>query len=441
MGDSDSPNNEWIELHNAGGATSLTGWQLTDGNDLVIDLAGTIATGEYAVLERTDDAPAAGDAFLIYTGALPNVGATLTLTRSDGSLADRVAGGENWEAIGGSNETKDTAQYTSSGWVTGVPTPGGTNTTEITAVAEPDETASETSGSSRVARGVSRTVEPLQLPDVTLQLGITSPEMIYVGQPVTFTAEPSGLGKTWLDSLQYDWNLGDLTVDTGQSVTHTYAYPGEYVVTVKAGYARYEQIAKFTVTVLPMRVAIEETADGDYRLRNLSRYEIDLSGHTLYGTQAVIFPERSYLAPQGTVVIPRERVRSTVGVPVTLFDAQDQSVAVYEFETVVSAQPDAVVVRSVPAAPTAPPRETITPTASTQAELDTTPPDFTFAATSTVPSPEPVAAAVSGAPPVSEQAAAVSAATERIPKDAYPYLGLFALLMIGLLAVLAGKRE
>ena len=125
MGNETSANDEWIELFNDGGSSvDVTGWVLRDGMNLEIVLTGAIGAGQYAVLERTDDDSAPGGAFLIYTGALTNTGATLVLARDDGGIEDQVSGGENWENIGGDNVTKETAQYTSSGWTTGAATPG-----------------------------------------------------------------------------------------------------------------------------------------------------------------------------------------------------------------------------------------------------------------------------------------------------------------------------
>lgn len=125
MGSEVSAADEWIELHNvATEPVSVEGWWLRDGGSLEIALAGTIGAGQFVVLERTNDDSAPSPAFLIYTGALKNSGATLTLMKADGTVVDVVEGGVAWERIGGSNETKATAQRTENGWVTAPATPG-----------------------------------------------------------------------------------------------------------------------------------------------------------------------------------------------------------------------------------------------------------------------------------------------------------------------------
>jgi len=62
MGSAASANHEWIELYSPE-TIDVTGWTITDGNNLQIELDGTISSGEYAVLERTSDASAPGTAW------------------------------------------------------------------------------------------------------------------------------------------------------------------------------------------------------------------------------------------------------------------------------------------------------------------------------------------------------------------------------------------
>jgi len=144
MGSVDSANHEWIELYNSGVSVDATGWRLSDGSNLEIILDGVISQNEFVVLERTSDLSVAGSAWQIYTGALPNTGATLSLYDAANNRIDQVVGGENWENIGGNNETKDTAQLFEEEWITAPASPG-TAPVNITA------TAVETSENSSVS--------------------------------------------------------------------------------------------------------------------------------------------------------------------------------------------------------------------------------------------------------------------------------------------------
>ena len=97
-----SSNDEWIELYNAGDATvDLAGWQLraADGSP-TIALSGSLAPGEFLLLERSDDQTVADiAAAIIYSGALNNQGERLELLDAQGQVVDAVnADGGPWPA-------------------------------------------------------------------------------------------------------------------------------------------------------------------------------------------------------------------------------------------------------------------------------------------------------------------------------------------------------
>ena len=306
MGDDSSSANEWIELYNDGSdSVSVDGWSLSDGQNLTIPLSGTIAPGAYAVLERTDDHSAPGTAFLIYTGSLPNSGATLSLTDASGSLVDQVVGGTDWQNIGGDNTTKETAQRTSSGWVTGHPTPGAVNVQTDSHPATTDLTADATTPSSMIVRTTNASsVSTLDAHPPALAVSINTTSDGVVDQPLSFTAESSGPVKMVRQSVVYTWNFGDLTTATGTTVTHRYAYLGMYVVTLYGTYrGLYTASSRKTVTVLPVRLSLAYDRQHGLQLNNDAPYEIDLSGYQLITGNSFQFPARSIVAPYATITI------------------------------------------------------------------------------------------------------------------------------------------
>lgn len=312
MGSTDSANHEWIELHNDGVATDVTGWHVVDGMNLDIELRGVIPAGSYVVLERTSDTSALGTAFLIYAGAMVNTGATLSITRADGSLVDQVSGGENWENIGGDNVTKETAQYTTGGWVTAAATPGrGITSTEIELAQSEAASAVQQTDGGPLAKPAEKAATKLVLPDVTLELAISAPKTVYVNQDVTFLSSPSGIGDHLIDSLSYEWNFGDGSVGGGSETTHHFTHPGTYVVVLYAGFKRQEQIARHTITVLPVALSLTTNEAGDVQINNDSPYELDLSGYRVVGEKEVQLPSRTILLPNQTITLPKKRVGST----------------------------------------------------------------------------------------------------------------------------------
>ena len=328
MGSAESANYEWIELHNDGAAIDVTGWHVNDGVNLDITLSGVIAADSYVVLERSSDASAPGSAFMIYTGALVNTGATLSLARVDGSLVDQVSGGEDWENIGGDNVTKETAQYTASGWVTAAATPGrGITTTEIQVAQAKSESASvrKTDGGP-LAKPVEVTETKLVLPGITLELAISAPKTVYVNQDITFLSSASGIGDHLIDSLLYEWNFGDGSVSSGSETTHYFTHPGTYAVVLYASFKRQEQIARHTITVLPVALSLTTNSVGDLQINNDSPYELDLSGYRVVGAKEVLLPPRTILLPNQTITLSKKRIGSTDMV-LAVYDAQGESVA------------------------------------------------------------------------------------------------------------------
>ncbi len=319
MGSSVSPNHEWIELFNtSASAVVVDDWTLVDGSNLLITLSGTIPAGAYAVLERTSEDSAPGAAFLVYTGALVNTGATLTLRRSDGQIADQVVGGSNWGAIGGDNATKATAQRVGSVWRTATPTPGQVNVASSgSAPPEGGESnntppATET-GSSATAGAVTTTKRrggsssdtiPLRPATTELALQMNVPAVAYERQVVTMKVVPKGIGRTIAASLNYQWNFGDFTIATGTAVTHRFNHPGTYVVTVRGHYSRHDVVVRQPITILPVSLSVTRT-DEVVLLNNDAVYDIDVSGFQLVmGSKIMTFPPYSYVAAKQSVRLP-----------------------------------------------------------------------------------------------------------------------------------------
>ena len=335
MGGVESANHEWIELYNSGGeAVVLDGWTLDDGVNLSISLTGLIPGSGYVVLERSSEESSPATAFLIYTGALVNTGATLTLKNASGQIMDQVAGGENWQEIGGDNTNKDTAQYTSQGWVTDAPTPkaqNGGGRVELTVASEINDTknaAKTVISTNKTKEGEKVRSISLVTPNTILKLTADMQDVAYVNQTVPFTVTGGGVGETIIDSLVYTWNFGDSYTATGTKVKHSYAYPGTYVVTVNARYARHDETIRREITILPIAFSITKNDVGDIQIQNNSPYDVDMSGFVVRGYNAVIFPPKTIILPKATITIAKQRL-GLVGNQerlVTLYDTKGKVV-------------------------------------------------------------------------------------------------------------------
>ncbi len=343
MGDTTSANYEWIELVNTGEAEDLAGWTISDGNNLTITLTGVMPGNSYRILERnrTTGEYLVDPPFFVYTGALVNTGATMTMRRADGSLVDQVAGGENWGSIGGDNTTKETAQLTSNGWRTALPTPGQPNsvTGTLPGTTSPAPVVGTTSDAATgpatrpasTAGNKNNSAEALKLvlPNNELKLKTTIQSTAYVGQSVPMEVFATGLGDSFLDSLVYRWNFGNLATATGKKVNHTFTRPGTYVVTVDARYNRYEQRALHTLTVLPVRLAVDRNSDGDILLHNNAPYDIDVSGLRVIGGTSLTFPPYSVMAAKSTLTLPMTQLAARFYTPIYVADPRGHTLAVW----------------------------------------------------------------------------------------------------------------
>lgn len=336
MGTDTSANDEWIELYNLGNSpTDVSGWTINLNGEPFITLSGSIGPHGIVVLERSDDVVVSCPAFQIYTGALVNTGATLTIKDQLGNVSDEAVGGTDWKEIGGSNvkdQPKMTPQRTRNGtWVTGVPTPCADNVQENGTIPEgsPDEEEETTVETSKVKStgGSSKSIlAPVKKLPGVLSLSMRAPKIAYVNQEVEFEVVPEGVGPTILSSLGYTWNFGDTYTASGKKNTHIYKYPGEYVVMVGAEFAKQSATARHEVKVLPISITMERTSNDDILIKNTSGEEVDLEGFVLKGNTSFEFPRFSIIKSKGSLTISKERVQSRTQ-HLALYDTQGVRVA------------------------------------------------------------------------------------------------------------------
>lgn len=120
-----------------------------------------------------------------------------------------------------------------------------------------------------------------------------------VGSPVEFKAETNSK----IDGRRgaFRWNFGEGSESEGESVTHLYDYPGEYVVVVSVDSGEEEVSARVNVKIVDPGIAVSLATPERIELKNNSKYEANLFGRALIvGGKAFVFPRNTIIkAGQG----------------------------------------------------------------------------------------------------------------------------------------------
>lgn len=298
MGTSANANAEWIELYNSSSeSVPLSGWRLEGVVAPKIALSGTIAGGEYYLLERTaDTAVPTVSADAIYTGALSNAGDTLTLKDAAGTVIDTVVGGTNWESVGGDNSTKHTAQKTGSGWITAVGTPRAQNSSSTSEESE-EEGDEDADPLPSVGGTTPSTASVTGSPARTLRLDAGENRIVPTHAPIPFRGIAYMKGNNIRTKANINWNFGDGVRDEGRAVTHIYEHPGTYAVIVRAQDKEADTMRALKVIARDIPIAIR-VDDADIVVRSDDEVLADISGWQVKaGESHYTFPEDTALWP------------------------------------------------------------------------------------------------------------------------------------------------
>lgn len=284
---------------------------------------------------------------------------------------------------------------------------GGTSTTVDTESGDVDDDSSATTNTA------SDTDKKEKIP--VQGLIITGPTVAFVNQPISFSVRP----RIADDRLvRYVWYFGDTTKDTGNSPLHIFNHAGTYVVMVESYYARETVMGRHEVTIVPTELSLTRSALGNILITNNARYEIDLGGFSVEGTEVFTIPKYTVLLPGETLTLPASYVGFAQGSSIRMVDPVGDVVAV-EFHPEEAPKPRVLsVARTVP-------QPEITSTTTSRADVDTfVPPETPLV----LLDPYIQIAAASG---ILDNGESRDSDTSRIA-----YVGLVGLLLLGTFGVL-----
>ncbi|MEK7180159.1 MAG: lamin tail domain-containing protein [Patescibacteria group bacterium] len=312
--DGSDTDREWVEILNDGnGAIDLTGFKFDDGATSKHGLNAppknggqgslVIPGGSYAIF--ADNAAVFLSEHPGYTGTvidtlvdLANTSDTVSLIDSNDNVLETVTYDSTW----GAKDDGNSLQKINGLWKSALPTPGTVSvspfapTTDPSPQETPPANTSSTTSTSSSSTGSSSSF-PVE-PQIIASAG-EKKRIATVGGNIIFSGKVWGLKKEPIENARILWNFGDGSTAEGKTVSHTYRYPGIYIVTLNASSGQYSASDRVTVEAIPANIIISSVGDSQsllVELHNQSHYELDLSFWSIHA------PDVTFIIPEYTFV-------------------------------------------------------------------------------------------------------------------------------------------
>jgi hypothetical protein len=127
------------------------------------------------------------------------------------------------------------------------------------------------------------------IPEIAYKVGAGRSRLGTVGTPIEFRGESNA---DFSGFTNYKWSFGDGAIGYGHIISHSYAYPGDYVVVLNATSPAGQAISRTDVKIIPADFVLSDISSERIEVTNNSNYEVNLFGRALQSEGKVfIFPE------------------------------------------------------------------------------------------------------------------------------------------------------
>ena len=357
MGTKANSADEWIELYNSSDADiDVGGWKLYEasGQTLIIDFSGAgfknskISAHGYFLVERGDDQTVSdipADLFGSFSGGgLSNSGEHLVLKNKDGVSIDEANFSSGWPAgkaspdyasmeridpsLSGSdakNWASNNGSKTQGKDSKGAPisgTPKSQNSVFLDPASSGNQ-SSESGDSTSSSAGNSEEDSSLQ----SLQAATIQPHFkvdagrdikTIAGALVLFHGRALGFKNEPLNGGRYLWNFGDGMTGEGQSASHAYRYPGNYVASLSVSSGYEAESDYLSVTAVPNSIFISEispSSAGFIEITNTSANVLDIGLWIIHNNDtnaSFAIPEDTKIGARASVVFPNDALHLLV---------------------------------------------------------------------------------------------------------------------------------
>jgi hypothetical protein len=136
------------------------------------------------------------------------------------------------------------------------------------------------------------------------------PIVSIVGKEITFDGS-----KSTGNIKEYIWNFGDGQTGKGKVLTHSYNFPGNYIVSLTVSDGRKQNTASVNVIIYSNAIFISEFSPKEkwVEIVNESNYTQDISGWGISDSKdkaSFKFPENSFIAPKNFLLLSSDLVGS-----------------------------------------------------------------------------------------------------------------------------------
>ncbi|OGI60937.1 hypothetical protein A2641_00940 [Candidatus Nomurabacteria bacterium RIFCSPHIGHO2_01_FULL_37_25] len=313
---------EWVEIYNnSDTAVDVSAFKFFEANTnhglTLVEGDANIGAYGYAVIVSDSekfkiDWPNFPGTIFDSSFSLSNDGEALAIKDESLNIVDEYT----YSSSQGANGDGNSLQKISGSWSVATSTPGIANETVLPPSPPPivPNNSEGSSGGGGSSPNVTENKTKAEIPKIKTK--IITKTIAFVGVPVSFEALAFGYNGEKLFSGKYFWNFGDGdSVElkgsdiNNQKFTHTYFYPGEYVVNLEYYTNHYGDVPdasdKVIIKVVSADILISGVGDEkDFfiELSNNTNYDADISKWILSSDK------KSFVLPKNTIIGSKKKI-------------------------------------------------------------------------------------------------------------------------------------
>lgn len=303
---------EWIEVKNTESSPiDLSDWVFFENktNHKITALGSPeIPAGGFAVIVPKNNSSVFLNYFKDFSGQLFEASFSLNdgekLSMKSDADAEEVGVVEYTSEWGAKNDG-NSLNLVGGGWVSASPTPGQTNnsttsSSSVSAGSTNSDYSSQSSDSQMSSSSSTSSSDEQKFDPDKISVKISAnKKIITAGEAVEFLGEMGGLPSRFL------WTFGDGSYEENNffssktKITHSYDYPGDYVISLEVYRGDLMASSRISITVLPLPFTISAVglgSDGFVEIKNNSNYDLNLSYWLLRsGNQTFVIPKNTFI--------------------------------------------------------------------------------------------------------------------------------------------------